>query len=343
MGIKERDIVLVMSKDDVFKERKAAQVPTTQQIADVNEIIDVKSKRDALAERIEVLEKVKALVLLPNIGMLTTRQIAKYYEVPLKTIQKTYSRFRKEIQSDGYILTTGKKLLVDKLSTRVYTVEHGLYRVKLDDGSTAEVPNSTIGLFSARAVLRFGMLLHDSKVAQQVRTQLLNIRDNADAATRTKAIDAELLEIREKAAKYDEIVGDLPAEITQSYETIINYVKRQKEEAEEKAAQLEEKTIALDAKVKEFVEDDSLISIADVGTFHLHGISSQQVRSFLQEQGVLSARKVSGIYRLIGEYKFLGWFKALDKTHAGTGVSFRHLYVTRKGILGIQKLYEKSA
>ncbi|MED2878927.1 phage antirepressor KilAC domain-containing protein [Bacillus thuringiensis] len=333
MGIKEKDIVLIMGNHEVFKERKVASVPTTQQIADISEIIDVKSKRDALAERIEVLEKVKTLVLLPNIEMVTARQIAEFYEVPLKTVQKTYSRYRKEIQSDGYTSATGKKLVVDNMSTTDYSEKSGYYDVSLSDGSSTKIAMSTVGLYSIRAVLRFGMLLRDSKIAVEVRNQLLNIRDNADMTMRTKAVDAELLELREKAAKYDALVGDLPTSVKKSYETIINYVKEQKEAADAKV-------IALDAKLREFVEDESLISFADVGTFHLHGISSQQVRSFLQEQGVLSARKVSGIYKPIGEYKSLGWFKAMDKTHAGTGVSFRHLYVTRKGILGIQKLYE---
>ncbi|PEA26573.1 hypothetical protein CN923_18690 [Bacillus cereus] len=335
MKYKGEEIVIV-SNDVVFKERKVAPAPTPQQIADVGEIIDAKSKRDALAERIEVLEKVKTLVLLPNIEMVTARQIAEFYEVPLKTVQKTYSRYRKEIQSDGYMSTTGKNLVVDNMSTTYYNEQSGYYDVSLADGATTKLSMSNIGLYSIRAVLRFGMLLRDSKVAVEVRTQLLNIRDNADMTTRTKAVDAELLELREKVARYDAIVGDLPAEVTQSYETIISYVKGQKEAADAKV-------IALDAKMKEFVEDESLVSFADIGTFHLHGISSQQVRSFLQEQGVLSARKVSGIYKPIGEYKSLRWFKAMDRTHAGTGFTFRHLYVTRKGILGIQKLYKKSA
>ncbi|MFA2830004.1 phage antirepressor KilAC domain-containing protein [Bacillus paranthracis] len=274
--------------------------------------------------------------MLPNIEMATARQIAEFYEVPLKTVQKTYSRYRKEIQSDGYKSATGKELVVDNMSTTYYSEKSGYYDVSLSDGSSTKIAMSTVELYSIRAVLRFGMLLRDSKIAVEVRTQLLNIRDNADMTTRTKAVDAELLELREKAAKYDAIVGDLPAEVTQSYETIISYVKGQKEAADAKV-------IALDAKIKEFVEDESLVSFADIGTFHLHGTSSQQVRSFLQEQGVLSARKVSGIYKPIGEYKSLGWFKAMDRTNAGTGFTFRHLYVTRKGILGIQKLYKKSA
>jgi hypothetical protein len=47
----------------------------TTNITEANEaatsIIDMKKKRDELADRIDILEKVKAVVTLPNIGMVT--------------------------------------------------------------------------------------------------------------------------------------------------------------------------------------------------------------------------------------------------------------------------------
>lgn len=303
-----------------------------QQVEKAAEIIDARTKRDELAERIDILEKVKAVVTLPNIGMVTTRQIADFYETDIKTIQKIYGRNRAEIQSDGYTLTTGKKLLVDKLSTRAYTVEHGFYRLELDDGSTVKIPNSTIGLFSIRAVLRFGMLLQDSKIAVEVRNQLLNIRDNADNHTRTKAIDAELIELREKAAKYDALIGDMPAEIVQSYENIIKYANDQRAAAEQKAQQLAN-------KVTRYIEDDSLITLSDLGTSYLNGMTAQAIRSELQVLGVLSMRKTSGTYRPVGEYREKGWFKIEDRVSESNGFAYRQLYVTHAGIIGISKLF----
>ncbi|HDR7900369.1 phage antirepressor KilAC domain-containing protein [Bacillus toyonensis] len=303
-----------------------------QQVEKAAEIIDARTKRDELAERIDILEKVKAVVTLPNIGMVTTRQIADFYETDIKTIQKIYGRNRAEIQSDGYTLTTGKKLLVDKLSTRAYTVEHGFYRLELDDGSTVKIPNSTIGLFSIRAVLRFGMLLQDSKIAVEVRNQLLNIRDNADNHTRTKAIDAELIELREKAAKYDALIGDMPAEIVQSYENIIKYANDQRAAAEQKAQQLAN-------KVTRYIEDDSLITLSDLGTSYLNGMTAQAIRSELQVLGVLSMRKTSGTYRPVGEYREKGWFKIEDRVSESNGFVYRQLYVTHAGIIGISKLF----
>lgn len=46
-------------------------------------------------------------------------------------------------------------------------------------------------LFPKRAVLRVGMLLRDSDVAREVRTQLLNTEENSDIDTKTKNINEE--------------------------------------------------------------------------------------------------------------------------------------------------------
>lgn len=56
------------------------------------------------------------------------------------------------------------------------------------------IPNRGIRCFSKRAVLRFGMLLRDSEVAKEVRTQLLNVKEEAEKVAPqilTKAIDNE--------------------------------------------------------------------------------------------------------------------------------------------------------
>ncbi|MEX0375621.1 phage antirepressor KilAC domain-containing protein [Bacillus sp. S4] len=316
MRNKANDLVLILNED--FK---------TQQVEEIHDIIDARAKRDELAERIDILEKVKALVLLPNIGMLTTRQIAEYYETDPTTIRKVYSRHREEIRSDGYVSMTGKELVRDTLSHTKFETRKGHYLVDLGNGSNIKLATSMNGLFSPRAVLRFGMLLHDNKIAEQVRTQLLNIRDNADDGTKTKAIDAELLELREKAAKYDALIGDMPAEVIGSYETIIKYEKEKREAAEQ--------------KVTKFIGNDSLVPFDHIGVNHLDGMSSNAVRFILQGLGVLGKRPVGGIYTPNGEYRKKQWFRVHEKTSEYNGATYRQLYVTRAGIIGITELVEE--
>ena len=49
--------------------------------------------------------------------------------------------------------------------------------IEFDENTKLVVPNVGIILFPKRAILRMGMLLRDSEVAKEVRTQLLNITE----------------------------------------------------------------------------------------------------------------------------------------------------------------------
>ena len=63
---------------------------------------------------------------------------------------------------------------------------------------TVEVPNTGIKVYPKRAILRIAMLLRDSAVAKEIRTQLLNTFELATNEQRTKELvfeDSLLLEI----------------------------------------------------------------------------------------------------------------------------------------------------
>lgn len=51
---------------------------------------------------------------------------------------------------------------------------------QIADNVTIVIPNRGVRCFSKRAVLRIGMLLRDSEIAKEVRTQLLNVFEKAE-------------------------------------------------------------------------------------------------------------------------------------------------------------------
>ena len=61
----------------------------------------------------------------------------------------------------------------------------------LSESATLRVPNVGVNLFSKRAILRIGMLLRDSPVAREVRTQLLNTFEHSTEEQRTQEILTE--------------------------------------------------------------------------------------------------------------------------------------------------------
>lgn len=139
-------------------------------------MVDNYDLRNELIARTEVLDKVKKLLLIPEMNCMTIRQVADYYEVDIDTLKKCCKRNKDEIILDG-VVTKTPRVFKDLLKGQdVPLVQNQTNLViQIDDNTRLEIPNRGIKCFSKRAILRIGMLLRDSKIAQEVRTQLLNI------------------------------------------------------------------------------------------------------------------------------------------------------------------------
>lgn len=70
-------------------------------------LMESREEREKLIGRIDVLEKVKSLLLLPALELATTQQVADFYEVGVKAIEKLVERNKDELLSDGYSKLTG--------------------------------------------------------------------------------------------------------------------------------------------------------------------------------------------------------------------------------------------
>ena len=153
------------------------------------EFIDKKDLRDQAINRVEVLDKVKKLFLIPNMEVMTIGQVAEYYEVDIEVIKKCHTNNKEELDLDGVYLKTSK----DFLKGNYFPLKLGQGRVgfQIDSDTTLVIPNRGIRCFSKRAVLRIGMLLRDSQIAKEVRTQLLNVFEHSSDEQKTIEIDNE--------------------------------------------------------------------------------------------------------------------------------------------------------
>lgn len=153
-------------------------------------LLERKDLRQQAIERIEVLNKVKELFLIPKMEVMTIKQVADYFEASIDVIKKCYSNNKNEIDSDGTALKSYKDFL--KGNDFPLETQKGKTIIKLSDSMALEIPNRGIRCFSQRAILRIGMLLRDSPIAQEIRTQLLNTFENSTATQRTEFINEEL-------------------------------------------------------------------------------------------------------------------------------------------------------
>ena len=141
-------------------------------------MISNKELQERFINRIDILDKVKTLLLIPKMECMTIRQVSDYYEVPVETIRGLYKDNRDEFVSDGAIKhsigeiknSIGGLPTIRKISNR-----KGVMEIEIDENTKIVVPNVGVILFPKRAILRVGMLLRDSVIAKEVRTQLLNI------------------------------------------------------------------------------------------------------------------------------------------------------------------------
>ena len=90
-------------------------------------------------------------------------------------------------------------------------------------GAELKVSNRGIRVFSRRAVLRIGMLMPGSKVATEVRTQLLNVFEKVPTATVVEPIDNER-KLRKRVG--DSIIVGRFAEAADYISQLTEYLER---------------------------------------------------------------------------------------------------------------------
>ena len=153
------------------------------------QFIDDRTLRDSRISRVEVLERVKNLLLIPGTEFATVKQVAEFYEVDIDTIKKICQRNFDELSDDGVRIEKMENFLKGQDVT--FQKERNKAIVTYNDGTTLTVTNRGLKVFPRRAILRIGMLLRDSAVAKEVRTQLLNIEEKTSNEIKTEDINEE--------------------------------------------------------------------------------------------------------------------------------------------------------
>ena len=175
-----------------------------------NGINMTREQRAALLDRIDVLNKVKGLMLLPEIYMVTVRQLAEYFEETEENIRKCYSSHKDELTTNGVVSLTPSQLrerLTGKKFTSVGSRSGQL--ICINDDCYFEMNNRGAVFFPPRAILNMAMLLPKSPVAREIRNQLLNITEATAPVDRIVAIEDEEKMISDVARAY--CSGDITA------------------------------------------------------------------------------------------------------------------------------------
>lgn len=112
-----------------------------------------KESRDKYIDRIIVLDKVKELNCLPNTTVMTTGQVAEYYNVEIETISRLFRRNREELELDN--ATHRKHSEIKELVNCEDLAEYNIS------------PNGSV-LYPINAIIKVAFMLRDSDVAKEV-------------------------------------------------------------------------------------------------------------------------------------------------------------------------------
>ena len=113
--------------------------------------------------------------MIPKLEMTPINWVAEFYDVDQKVIRQLFLRHKEEIEKDGVKSMSGQNVaLVLRDVTPVKYYGKSGCEIHISEEKTLMLNNGRRTYFSPRAVLRIGMLLRDSEVAKEVRTQLLN-------------------------------------------------------------------------------------------------------------------------------------------------------------------------
>lgn len=124
-------------------------------------LTESRTLREQHMSRTDVLDRVKSLTLLADDVHATTDVVAAYFEVDVETIKKLVQRHRDEMIVNGYRVLKGDELR----------------ELKRDNVSLLDA--KSLAIFTKRTMLNIGQLLTGSKVAQAVRTRLLDDHETA--------------------------------------------------------------------------------------------------------------------------------------------------------------------
>lgn len=151
------------------------------------DLLENKAFREKLVAKVEVLDKVKKLLLIPGTELATIKQVSDFYEVEEATIKMVVARNREELQEDGLNSMSGK-------DTKEILESNNLLPSNFRGGfevNGMRFSNRGNTLIPRRAILRIGMLLRDSAIAKEIRTQLLNIEEKVTPEVKTTDITEE--------------------------------------------------------------------------------------------------------------------------------------------------------
>lgn len=159
----------------------------------LNDILEKEELRQEILDNnksLDIMDKYKTITTINNMEYETLDRVAEYFEVDYTCIRVLIQRNKEELINNGLLILNGSK-------TREILVEHNLCSTNYRGyfiTDNRKFANKSNTLVNKRCFLNMAMLLRDSKVAQEIRSKMLDIILNENSDNETLIINnTELL------------------------------------------------------------------------------------------------------------------------------------------------------
>ena len=250
------------------------------------EEVMTKEQRQQFASRIEVLEKVKAIMLVPQLCMATTEQVAEYFGVPVETIYTNFRRNQKELEANGCEVLSPKQIEAQNFQNESSVQDTKNTKIFCIDNCVFQVNNRGTRFYTPRAILCMAMLLRDSDVAAEIRTQLLNLVEAAPAEIKVANIQAQ------EAAMVDfakALMGGDPTNIAQSVSVMMKLKDHTIAQQAESIKLLNGEKMALENKAASLTNENSTLTKQKATLTRENGKLSETNNNLTQKNSQLQA------------------------------------------------------
>lgn len=205
----------------------------------LNDILEKEELRQEILNNnrsLNIMEECKTITTIKNMEYETIDRVAEYFEVDYNCIRVLIQRHKEELIKNGLLILNGSKTREILGENKVCFHNYKGYFIS----DNRKFNNKSNTLINKRCFLNIAMLLTESKVAEEIRSKILDIIMNGTENIKTKTITdnstEELFRLFEESFKKDkQLIQDLQNKIKQlENEKVLEVPKRENLEPKNK-------------------------------------------------------------------------------------------------------------
>ena len=205
----------------------------------LNDILEKEELREDILNNnrsLNIMEEYKTITTINNMEYETIDKVAEYFEVDYNCIRVLIQRHKEELIKNGLLILNGGKTREILGENKVCFHNYKGYFIS----DNRKFNNKSNTLINKRCFLNIAMLLTESKVAEEIRSKILDIVLNGTENIKTKTIidnsTEELFRLFEESFKKDkQLIQDLQNKIKQlENEKVLEVPKRENLEPKNK-------------------------------------------------------------------------------------------------------------